>query len=354
MTYYCSVSFVFARLTDVEVVGEADVDAGDTDTAEVPHGLNALVDDFAGIGLEADGQLNGVSPVLGVFTSNTLEGDVGTTAIDHLLQLGNNTLAAAELGEVDSLDFWIALFDEVQTPVLVNHDHALGSLHQGEIRTHLADGSRAPDGNDIALVDAGVDDAVPAGADHVGKVQSLLVGDIVGEFEEVDVAVRNTRVLGLTARETAREVRVSEHARGPAAVHGVLDGVAVGALALRRQLLLAVETLAASDLETGDDAVALLQVLDTGAHLVYDTAELVAQDVALLQLDDGAMVEVQVAAADGAAGDLEDHVAVFEDLGFGAVDCWRAEGKRLVFVLLADWLASAHHGLLGRETTMCL
>ena len=49
MTYYCSVSFVFARLTDVEVVGEADVDAGDTDTAEVPHGLNALVDDFAGM-----------------------------------------------------------------------------------------------------------------------------------------------------------------------------------------------------------------------------------------------------------------------------------------------------------------
>jgi hypothetical protein len=39
-----------------------------------------------------------------------------------------------------------------------------------------------------------------------------------------------------------------------------------------------------------------------------------------LQLDDSAMVEVQVAAADGAAGDLQDHVAVLEDLGFGAVD----------------------------------
>lgn len=313
-------SFVFVGLTDVEVVGEADVHASDAHATEVPHGLNALVDDLAGVGLETNGQLNGVSPVLGVFTSNTLEGDVGTTAIDHLLQRGNNTLAAAELGEVDSLNFWIALFDEVQTPVLVNHDNALGSLHQGEIGAHLADGSRAPDGNDIALVDAGVDNAVPAGADHVGEVQSLLVGDIVGEFEEVDVAIRHTSVFGLAAREAACEVRVSKHARGPAAVHGVLDGVAVGALALRRQLLLAVEALAASDLETSDDAVALLQVLDAGAHLVDDTAELVAQDVALLQLDDGAMVKVQVAAADGAAGDLEDHVAVLEDLGFGAVD----------------------------------
>jgi hypothetical protein len=47
----------------------------------------------------------------------------------------------------------------------------------------------------------------------------------------------------------------------------------------------------------------------------------VPQDVALLQLNDSAMVKVQVATADGAACDLEDHVAVFKDLGFGAVDC---------------------------------
>jgi hypothetical protein len=123
---------------------------------------------------------------------------------------------------------------------------------------------------------------------------------------------------------------------------------------LRRLLLLAVIALATRNLETRYHPVALLQVLDARAHLVDNSAELVSEDVALLELDDGAMVQVQVAAADGAAGDLEDHVAVFEDLGFGAVDCWRAEGKRLVFVLLADWLASAHHGLLGRETTMCL
>jgi hypothetical protein len=266
----------FELLTNVEMVGEADVDAGDAHTAVVPHGLDALVDNLAGVGLEADGQLDGVSPVLRVFTSNTLEGDVGTTTIDHLLQLCNDTLAAAELGEIDGLDLWIALFDEVQTPVLVDHDDALGLVHQGEIRTHLADGSRTPDGDDVALVDAGVDNAIPAGADHVGEVQSLLVGDIVGEFEEVDVAVRHTSVLGLAASEAAREVRVSKHARGPAAVHSVLNGVTVGALALRRQLLLAVEALAAGNLETGDDAVALLQVLDAGTHLVYDAAELVA------------------------------------------------------------------------------
>ena len=313
-------------LTNVEVVSEADVDASDTHTTIVPHGLDALVDDLAGVGLEAYSQFDGVSPTLGVFAGNTLEGNVGATAIDHLLQLRDDALGAAELGEVDGLDLGIALLNEVQTPVLVDHDNALSTLHQGEIGAHLADGSCAPDGDDVALVDTSVDDTVPAGADHVGEVQSLLIGNIVGELEEVDVAVRHASVLRLTASETTREVRVSKHARGPAAVHGVLDGVAVGALALRRQLLLAVEALAASDLEAGDDAVALLQVLDARTHLIDDTAELVAQDVALLQLDDGAMVQVQVAAADGAAGDLEDHVAVLEDLGFGAVDYIRAFG----------------------------
>lgn len=310
-------------LTDVEVVSEADVDTGDANATEVPHGLDALVDDLAGVGLEADGQLNGVSPVLGILASNALNGDVGTAAVDHLLQLRDNALAPAELGEVDSLDLGIALADEVQSPVLVDHDNALGSVHESKLSTHLANGSCAPDGNDVALVDAGVDDSVPAGADYVGEVQSLLIGNIVGQLEEVVVSVWHTSVLRLTASKATREVRVSKHARGPAAVHGVLDSVAVGALALRRQLLLAVEALAAGNLETGDDAVTLFQVLDAGSHLVYDTAELVAQDVALLELDDSAMVEVQVAAADGAASDLEDDIAVFENLGFRAVDWWK-------------------------------
>jgi len=59
-----------------------------------------------------------------------------------------------------------------------------------------------------------------------------------------------------------------------------------------------------------------------------------------LELDDGAMVQVQVAAADGAAGDLKNHIAVFEDLRFGAVDC--EEGKVLVFVscICIGWLDS--------------
>jgi hypothetical protein len=96
-----------------------------------------------------------------------------------------------------------------------------------------------------------------------------------------------------------------------------------GLTTLRRLLLLAVVALATRNLETRHHSVAFLKVLDARAHLVYNSAEFVSEDVALLELDDGAMVQVQVAAADGAAGDLEDHIAVLEELGFRAVDCSR-------------------------------
>jgi hypothetical protein len=116
------------------VVGVADVDASDTHATVTPHRLDALVDNLAGVGLEANCHLDSVSPALGVFASNTLDGDVRTTTINHLLQSCDDALAASELGVVDSLDLGIPLFDEVQTPVLINDDDALSLVHKSELR----------------------------------------------------------------------------------------------------------------------------------------------------------------------------------------------------------------------------
>jgi hypothetical protein len=57
------------------------------------------------------------------------------------------------------------------------------------------------------------------------------------------------------------------------------------------------------------------------ADLLDDAAELVAQDVALGELDHRAVQEVQVGAADGGAGDAEDHVVVFKNLGLWDRGC---------------------------------
>lgn len=307
-------------LTDVKVVGVANVDASDTDTTEILHGLDALVDDLTGVCLKASSKLDGVSPSLGVFASDALNGDVGTAAVAHLLQLRNDALATLELGEVDSLDPGIPLSDEIKAPVLVDHDNSACFVHQGELGTHLANGTSTPDCNNVALVDASVHNTIPAGADHVRKVQTLLIGDIVGKLQQVVVAVRYASVFGLTTSEAAGEMRITKHTSGPATVHGVLDCVGVGALALGGLLLLAVVAISTRNLEACNHSVALLQVLDAWSHFVHNAAELVAEDVALLKLNDRAMVEVKVAAADGAAGDLQNHVAVFEQLGFGSID----------------------------------
>jgi hypothetical protein len=50
------------------VVRVTDVHASDADAAEVLDGLDALVQDLAGVGLEAYRQLDGVEPALGVLT----------------------------------------------------------------------------------------------------------------------------------------------------------------------------------------------------------------------------------------------------------------------------------------------
>jgi hypothetical protein len=45
-------------------------------------------------------------------------------------------------------------------------------------------------------------------------------------------------------------------------------------------------------LEAGDDALALGKTLDPGTHVIDDAAELVAEDITLLELDDGAVEQV--------------------------------------------------------------
>lgn len=112
--------------------------------------------------------------------------------------------------------------------------------------------------------------------EHVREVERLLVGDALRDREQVHVALRHTDVLGLSASETAGEMRVAEEARIAMAVHGILKARRVGAVAERGELLLAVRALAAGDLERGDNALAGLDVRDVRADLFDDSHEFCA------------------------------------------------------------------------------
>jgi hypothetical protein len=84
-----------------------------------------------------------------------------------------------------------------------------------------------------------------------------------------------------------------------------------------RQILLAETTLSARDAEGVDDAVAGTDVLHPAADGFDNADELVAQDVALLELEELSVEQVHVGAADGAAGYADDGVVVVDDGGFG-------------------------------------
>jgi len=94
----------------------------------------------------------------------------------------------------------------------------------------------------------------------------------------------------------------------------------VGPLARGGQLLLAVAALAARDAEAVDDTVAGREPRHGGADRLDDAAELMAENVTLFRLHDNAMQEVHVAAADGGARHLNDHVVVVDDFGLGGFD----------------------------------
>lgn len=220
----------------------ADVDTSDTATAVVLDTLNHLVDNLGSVGFETGHEFDGVSPALGIFSSDTFQSDIGTTVF-HLLESADNSLALGEVGKVDGLNVGVLGLAEVETPVLVDDNDALCTVHEGEVNTHLTDGTGSPNGNDITLLDSSVNDTVPTGADNIGQVKTLLIRDIVGKMKQVDITEGHTSVLGLTTSETTSEVRVAEHTSSATTVHGILDGVGVCPLALGRQLLLAVHAL---------------------------------------------------------------------------------------------------------------
>src|SRR4051794_24377955 len=98
--------------------------------------------------------------------------------------------------------------------------------------------------------------------------------------------------LRLTAGDAAIELGVAEEARTSALV------AVLGRLALREESPVAHPAVTAGDVERDDDSVARRQVRNAGADLLDDAHELVAEDVALVQVRREHPVEVEVGSAD--------------------------------------------------------
>ncbi|MNR20584.1 hypothetical protein D3C85_1374340 [compost metagenome] len=115
-------------------------------------------------------------------------------------------------------------------------------------------------------------------------------------------------------------MRVAEQPGGGIAV-GDLRGVGlvggVGVVTGRILLLAAEEALAAGDDEGHHHLLPDLEARITPPHLDDLAHELMAENVAAVHAGDDAVIEVEVRAADGGGGDLDDGVARIDDLGIG-------------------------------------
>lgn len=154
-----------------------------------------------------------MSPSLRILSSDTFQRHI-RPAMLHLLQHAGDALTLWQFAVVKSLHFGEFLLEVIQSPrsmAAINDDDSFCAIHEGHLRSHLADRAGTPDGDDIAFFNTGVDDAVPGCAEDVGEVETFLIRDGVGEGEEIDVAIRDADVFGLATGETTCEVGVAEH-----------------------------------------------------------------------------------------------------------------------------------------------
>ena len=201
--------------------------------------------------------------------------------------------------------------------LLVDGDDLRGAEHPGAVHGELADRAGAPHRHHVAGLDVAHLGTHVAGGQDVGEEQHLLVGQVGLDLQRADVGERHPRVLCLTAREAAGQMRIAEDPGDRVAEHLLRDpGVGVGVLAAGVQLGGAGAARAAGDRERHDDPVPDAQPIriDARADLDHLAHELVAHDVAVLHRGHVPVDQVQVRAADRGGGDPHDGIAAVQDL----------------------------------------
>ena len=153
--------------TDVELVAEGRVGGNQSDPTHLSDGSDTLVGCLGHVGLEHQSLLSLVQERLGLVESPTVQGAVQSTG-DHLEDLFRYVLDLAEIDRLDALQL-AGHFES--SGDLVDGDDSLGTLEQGPSNGTLTDRAETPDTDDVALLDASVDDTVVRGGQDVRQVE---------------------------------------------------------------------------------------------------------------------------------------------------------------------------------------
>jgi hypothetical protein len=179
------------------------------------------------------------------------------------------------VGDVDRLDPVLArLLEPLGDEVDADHPRA---LVPGDPPGHLPDRPEPEDRDRPALRDRRVLDRLPRRRQDVGEEDEALVRRPLRDLDRAEMGHRDAQVLGLAARDLAVEFRIAEQ-RGARSLIAIL-----GRLTLRVEPLPAHPAASAGDVERDHHAVAGLDLLDLGAHVLDDPHRLVTEDVTGLE-----------------------------------------------------------------------
>ena len=253
----------------------------------------------------ANGSLRGAGDGRAVgFHADRVDDGIGTAAVGTLTQLFDNPFAALEDLDAVAGCHVAPLHDGVYADDAVTQ---VGPNTGG----HLPNRAEPEHREGAALRDVGVLNALPGGGQDIGEEQEALVLADAGNLHGAVIGMRDAQVLGLASGQRAVEARVAEQG-GSAVVLTDLRG-----LTLRLQASLAHVAVPAGDGEGDDDAVAGLEVGDSGAYLLDDAHRLVSDNVALVHEGHEDLVKVQVGTADSGGSDADNGVGGFDDLRVG-------------------------------------
>ena len=198
----------------------------------------------------------------------------------------------------------------------IDGDHPFGPQQERALDRELPDGAAAPDRHRLAALQIAEIGCHEAGWKDVGQEQDLLVTQPLWHLDWADIRVGDAEILGLAACVAAQHMGIAEQSGGgmtPQLLGHLVIGV--GALAARKEAFLAKETFAAGNRERNYDSVANLELLVFRPDLDNLAHGLMAQDVSLFHRRHDAVEQMEIRAADGAGGDLDDGISPVLDLG---------------------------------------
>ncbi|MNI41017.1 hypothetical protein D3C73_952560 [compost metagenome] len=164
------------------------------------------------------------------------------------------------------------------------------------------------------MLDVAVFGGHVAGWKNVGEEQDLFVAQAVRHNDRANIGIRNAKILRLTAWEATIHFGITEQAGGRIADRlCLLRACGVRSFAQRNLTPFALPALTAGNCEGHYDAIADLEFGIAAADFNDLPHRLMAHDVPRMHAGNEAAVEMQIGAANRAAGHLDDRVAIVLD-----------------------------------------